>query len=355
MKKTTKKNKPDKQKLTDPSRAQQSLGDSELRYRRLFETAQDGILILNAATGAITDVNPFMIAMLGYSRDEFIGRKLWEVGAFRDIEASKDAFEALQKREYIRYEDLPLKAKDGRLTPVEFVSNVYQVGDDKVIQCNIRDITERKHAEEEARRSLALAEEAHRELEYAFVREQNFARIDALTGVSNRRYWFELAEHEFEVAQRYHTPLSVILFDIDRFKLVNDTFGHVVGDQVLERVAVVARSALRTVDLIGRYGGEEFVIVLPETPALQALPAAERIRADVAAIRVETDKGQAAVTLSLGIADMPLAPSTEHHGGTGSVERIIHHADEAMYAAKTAGRNRTAIYSAPAERPGESA
>ena len=125
----------------------QKLKDSELRYRRLFEAAQDGILILDAKTGMIEDVNPYLIKMLGYSREEFVKKKLWEVGAFKDIEASKDAFEALQENEYIRYEDLPLKAKDGRLIQVEFVSNVYLVGDEKVIQCNIRDITERKQAE----------------------------------------------------------------------------------------------------------------------------------------------------------------------------------------------------------------
>jgi PAS domain S-box-containing protein len=108
-----------------------SLIDSELRYRRLFEAAQDGILILNAITGAITDVNPFLIDMLGYSREEFVERKLWEVGAFKDVEASQEAFEALQKNRYIRYEDLPLRAKDGRLVQVEFVSNVYWVGAEK--------------------------------------------------------------------------------------------------------------------------------------------------------------------------------------------------------------------------------
>jgi PAS domain S-box-containing protein/putative nucleotidyltransferase with HDIG domain len=119
----------------------QKLINSELRYRRLFEAAQDGILILDAKTGAITDVNPFLIKMLGYSRAEFVEKQLWEVGAFKDIEASKDAFEVLQDREYIRYENLPLKTKDGRLIQVEFVSNVYLVGEEKVIQCNIRDIT----------------------------------------------------------------------------------------------------------------------------------------------------------------------------------------------------------------------
>jgi PAS domain S-box-containing protein len=123
---------------------EQALRDSELRYRRLFEAAQDGILILDATTGMIEDVNPYLIKMLGYSRDEFLKKKLWEVGAFQDIGASKDAFEVLQGTEYIRYEDLPLKTKDGRLIQVEFVSNVYLVGDEKVIQCDIRDITEHR-------------------------------------------------------------------------------------------------------------------------------------------------------------------------------------------------------------------
>src|SRR6185503_9758161 len=126
----------------------QKLINSELRYRRLFEAAQDGILILDAETGMIEDVNPYLIKMLGYSREEFVKKKLWEVGAFKDIEASQDAFEVLQANEYIRYEDLPLKTKDGRLIQVEFVSNVYRVGSEKVIQCNVRDITARKQAED---------------------------------------------------------------------------------------------------------------------------------------------------------------------------------------------------------------
>ena len=122
----------------------QKLINSELRYRRLFEATQDGILILNARTGMIEDVNPYLIKMLGYSREEFVKKTLWEVGAFRDMEASKDAFEVLQDQEYIRYENLPLKTKDGRLIQVEFISNVYLVGAEKVIQCDVRDITEHR-------------------------------------------------------------------------------------------------------------------------------------------------------------------------------------------------------------------
>ncbi len=134
----------------------QTLQDSELRYRRLFETAQDGILILDAKTGMIDDVNPYLVKMLGYSLAEFISMKIWEVGAFKDIEASQKAFEALQTNEYIRYENLPLKTKDGRLIQVEFVSNVYLVGSKKVAQCNIRDNTARKRAEDELLKAGAL-------------------------------------------------------------------------------------------------------------------------------------------------------------------------------------------------------
>jgi PAS domain S-box-containing protein len=127
--------------------AERDLTASEVRYRRLFETTNDGILMLDAETGHILDVNPSMIDMLGFSYDEFLGKKLWDVGPFKDIGASKAAFHDLQNKEYIRYENLPLQTSDGRRIDVEFVSNLYSVGDKKLIQCNIRDITQRKQAE----------------------------------------------------------------------------------------------------------------------------------------------------------------------------------------------------------------
>jgi len=116
---------------------------SELRYRRLFETAQDGILILDANSGEIMDVNPFLIDLLDYPFEELRGRKLWEIGQFKDIAANRAAFATLQQNEYIRYENLPLRRRDGKQIHVEFVSNVYWVEMEKVIQCNIRDITAR--------------------------------------------------------------------------------------------------------------------------------------------------------------------------------------------------------------------
>src|SRR5687767_15677346 len=136
---------------SEPKPTQEGLRTSEIRYRRLFESARDGILILDAATLKITDVNPFMSELLGYSRDEFLGKELWEIGLFSDKEASQRAFRELQVKGYLRYEDLPLQTKEGKLREVEFVSNVYEEDGDQVIQCNIRDITEHKRATEDRR------------------------------------------------------------------------------------------------------------------------------------------------------------------------------------------------------------
>ena len=124
-----------------------SLQESEARYRRLFETAQDGILIVDADTGRITDVNPFLEYLLGHSREEFLGRHVWEIGPLEDAEAREVAFRELQVIGYIRYDDLPLETSAGKRVDVEFVSNVYLVDGKRVIQCNIRDITARKSAE----------------------------------------------------------------------------------------------------------------------------------------------------------------------------------------------------------------
>jgi PAS domain S-box-containing protein len=140
--------------ITDRRRAEEELKASETRYRRLFETAQDGILILDVDTGQINDVNPFLIDTLGYTHREFLEKKLWEIGAFEDDQACKTAFEELKRSGYIRYDDLPLKTKDGREISVEFVSSIYLVNHSQVIQCNIRDITDRKKADEERERLI---------------------------------------------------------------------------------------------------------------------------------------------------------------------------------------------------------
>ena len=138
--------------ISERKRAIAALATSETKYRRLFEAARDGILILDAQGGQIVDVNPFMIELLGYTREQYLGRKLWEIGPFKDTAATMAAFAELQTNRYVRYEELPLRTADGRDIDVEFVSHVYAVNGGEVVQCNIRDITERKRAEDELKR-----------------------------------------------------------------------------------------------------------------------------------------------------------------------------------------------------------
>jgi len=139
--------------------AEEAVRTSELGYRRLFEAARDGILILDAETGMILDVNPFLVELLGFSHETFLGKKVWELGSFKDIIANQANFVGLQQQGYVRHDDMPLETVDGRRIDVEFVSNVYLVDDHKVIQCNIRDNTERVRAEAEIRKLNAELEQ----------------------------------------------------------------------------------------------------------------------------------------------------------------------------------------------------
>jgi len=135
--------------MTQDKNNESNVAESELRYRRLFETAQDGILILDFDSGLIKDANPFITNLLGYTREELIDQELWEIGFIIDKTMALKAFTTIQEKGYVRYENLPLRHKNGDIREVEFVSNAYHVGGDKVIQCNIRDITEKKKLEEE--------------------------------------------------------------------------------------------------------------------------------------------------------------------------------------------------------------
>ncbi len=479
--------------ITARKHAESVLQESESRYRRLFETAQDGILILDAKTGMIEDVNPFLIDMLGYSREEFVAKKLWEVGAFRNVQASKEAFETLQEKEYIRFEDLPLKTKDGRLIQVEFVSNVYLVDEEKVIQCNIRDITERKQAEAHAHtaneellalvnelqwrdrqmqlmnhmndllQSCVTQEEAYRVInmiiedlfpghngcisilhskdehlevvvrwgaevimEPTFLLEDCWAlrrghlhevndpqtglvcnhfihppqggyiclpltvqgetlgvlslidntvvrgehppglkqlavnvsetiklslanlRLrdelrqqathDPLTGLFNRRYLDETLPRELQMAQRRNMPLCIVMLDIDGFKKFNDSFGHGPGDLLLSEFGRILREHLRGSDISCRYGGDEFVLVMPDSSLADAQERMEQIRVFIKELPKNNFGEQIVdmVTLSAGIAFMPDHGTTHHE--------LLRAADEAMYAAKQAGRDRIVMY-----------
>ncbi|MGA2546548.1 MAG: response regulator [Rectinemataceae bacterium] len=144
--------------ITESKRVEEALLRSEMRYRRLFEAAKDGILILDADTGSVTDINPFLLHLVGHTKDDVLGKKLWELGFLKDLAMSQDKFLELQRREYVRYGDLPLEASDGRKINVEFVSNVYEVEGKKVVQCNVRDITERILAAQEIQRLNTVLE-----------------------------------------------------------------------------------------------------------------------------------------------------------------------------------------------------
>jgi PAS domain S-box-containing protein/putative nucleotidyltransferase with HDIG domain len=183
---------------------QLSLPESELRYRRLFETAQDGILILDFESGCIEDVNPFLTQLLGYSRADFIGKQLWEMGSVLDKAASINAIKVIQEKGYIRYEDLPLRRKDGRIINVEFVSNAYRVNGNQVIQCNIRDISERIAAEKELDRYLKSASISMRET------------IDTLAALNEARdpytagHQARVADLCVAIAQKMGLPLHAV-------------------------------------------------------------------------------------------------------------------------------------------------
>ncbi len=158
----------------------ESLKVSELRYRRLFETAPSGILILDSKTCVITDANPFMTELLGYSHEEFLGRELWEIGLFPGREANEEALQKLQKEGHLRYEGLPLETRRGEQREIEFVSNLYHEGRHTLIQCNVRDISERKAAEKEIAAAAAKNERIAETLQRSMLQESPDGKFPGL-------------------------------------------------------------------------------------------------------------------------------------------------------------------------------
>ncbi len=156
--------------VTERKKVEEKMKVSELKFRRLFESLQDGILILDGETGLVVDANPFFTDLTGYTREELIGKDLRELGFLKDIARSTESFSQLLRKEYIRYEDIPLETKNGKILKVEFISNVFAVDKEKVVQCTIRDISERKRAEEELKNFSAELERSNIELQqFAYV------------------------------------------------------------------------------------------------------------------------------------------------------------------------------------------
>ena len=179
-----------------------------------------------------------------------------------------------------------------------------------------------------------------RDLEAANQELGHLSRTDRLTQLNNRGYWEESLEQEFRRLKRTHRPGTLVMFDIDHFKKVNDTYGHPAGDEVIRQTAAMLRQTMRTTDVAGRYGGEEFVVLLVETPAEGAHTFAERLRAAIAALAIRHDQHEIRYTISLGVAEVSMQLETP--------KQWIECADRALYEAKHGGRNCVRQYQYPA-------
>src|SRR5882672_3045702 len=189
--------------ITKRKHAEDAVRESEVRYRRLFESAKDGILILDATTGKVTDANPYIEELLGYAAHELSGKELWQVGLFQDINESKAAFQQLQEQGYIRYHHLPLESKDGQRREVEFVSNVYQEDHHRVIQCNIRDITERAQLERATAQAEALADLHRRKDEFLAMISHELR--NPLAAITNAVQILDLQKDEHPIQKKART------------------------------------------------------------------------------------------------------------------------------------------------------
>jgi diguanylate cyclase (GGDEF)-like protein/PAS domain S-box-containing protein len=303
--------------VTDLKKAQMALADSEGKLKTIIEAEPECVKVL-ARDGTLLQMNRAGLDMLeADSADAVIGRK---VDNFVSAEF-RDAFVALNERVCLgesgslEFEIIGLKGGrrwvDTRAVPMRDVE-----GGITGVLAVTRDITARKKAEQ--------------------VLEQ-LAQTDFLTGVANRRHFLVLAEQELSRSQRYGGPLSVFMIDVDHFKAVNDCHGHKIGDKVLQTLGVLSRQALRDIDVIGRLGGEEFGVVLPQTDYDGAVEVAERLRKAIAAAKVPLDEGlPLSITVSIGVTTLT--------GPDVNIDTLLNQADEALYLAKNQGRNRTCGY-----------
>ena len=192
-----------------------------------------------------------------------------------------------------------------------------------------QEIELRKTTEE----SLRQSEELYRQL----------AITDPLTGIFNRRHFYQLSESELQRTCRYCRPLAVMMIDIDYFKRVNDSYGHAIGDQVLQALASLVREALRTIDIFARYGGEEFIVLLPETDLQAARLIAERLCRKIAETPVPIEPNPINITISVGASAFDPSAKSFPSSKTTTLDQLIDLADKALYEAKNAGRNRVCI------------
>ena len=283
--------------VTERRESQAAMRASEIRYRRLFEAARDGILILDPTTRKITDANPFMSELLGYPHGELLGKELWEIGLLKDEQASRSAFRELQKKHFIRYEDLPLQNKAGQRHEVEFVSNLYQENGHKVIQCNIRDITARKKSEEALRQS----EERYRTLFNSI--DEGFCVIEMLFDENDKPVDYRFLEVNPSFEQQTGMPGAVG----KRMREIApnhephwyEAFGDVALTGKPVRFINEAKALDRWFDVYAfRFGGRESRRV-----ALLFMNITERRRAEQALVTAKNQIGRHALELEQVVAE----------------------------------------------------
>ena len=288
-----------------------ALRESEARYRRIVETAIEGILALDREI-RITFVNTQMVAMLGYTAEELVG---YEIKAFLAPDQLSDHVEQMdkgRKGQDAVYERCFIR-KDGvrYWVLVSAKAIMDEAGAFVGSFAMFTDINERKRLE-------------------AKLHQQ--ATTDELTRVANRRHFLALAHTELERALRFKHPLSLALIDFDHFKQINDTYGHAAGDQALIAVTQIFQQNLREIDLFARFGGDEFVLLLPETELGQARLVLERVRNVLTAQPLVLHGKPVPITLSIGLGCVV--------DDGDLLDTLLERADRALYQAKTAGRNR---------------
>jgi diguanylate cyclase (GGDEF)-like protein/PAS domain S-box-containing protein len=295
---------------------EQELKCSERQYRQLFESAQHGIVILDADTGQVQSANPHVLKMLGYSREELLGKNLWNIDAFIDTEKSMAASHVLKKQDHLRYEDFPLETKSGRRLDVELVSNVCTINDNRIVHCNIRDTSERKRLE----RELRLV-----------------ATHDSMTGLPNRTLFRDRAHIAVLHAQRKKKGVAILSLDLDNFNTVNETMGNLVGDHLLKAAADRMTGLLRKSDTVARVGGDEFAMVIPEIDDLSNVDKVSHKIVDAFRHHFMVNGHKILVTISIGVAVFP-------EDGR-DLDTLVNSADKSMYYVRSNGCNNYKISS----------
>jgi diguanylate cyclase (GGDEF)-like protein/PAS domain S-box-containing protein len=299
---------------------------------RLIESMSDGVLVVDAK-GRIVDINPSMKSFLDEDPAALIGRNISEVLNlwWHDVDQLLDGFET---RTEIRFRRDPSRYLDLRITPLY---NDRQMLNGRLIV--FRDVTDRKEVEKDLRRAMDRLQTQLLEIGMLQSQLREQAVRDALTNVFNRRYLEETLERELARAERERYPLCVIMMDLDYFKEINDTYGHEAGDVVLKTLAETVKRQSRHGDFVCRYGGEEFVLVMPNIGVEKARQRAEELHQTINSLDIPYGVFNLTTTISMGVAIYP------EHGK--SKEELIRSADRAMYIAKNTGRNRVVVYPEP--------